>query len=157
MQLVQGQYYKVKITTMKMSGAVVTFEDGETGFVHLSQISKKYVHSCDEYLQIGQELAALGVPGRARPVELSFKHLDLQPIVSTPKPAEKQESSKPAKREYKQQRRESRPRKGPPPVYRPVDHKGESLDDMIARSQKDLADKQRSWQERETSRRRRIR
>ena len=80
MKLVQGQMYTVSVKEIVPAGAVVTLEDGSTQLVHISNISNMFVRDVGNFLEVGQTLEAEAVEGRARPVELSFKHLDLHPL-----------------------------------------------------------------------------
>ncbi len=51
-----GDTVKGKIVKTLKYGAIIEFEGGEKGFVHISKISSDYVKNVDEYLKEGQEI-----------------------------------------------------------------------------------------------------
>lgn len=79
MNLAVGQSYKVKVVKFTQAGAIVELEDKSTQFIHISQISDKFVHSIGNFLTIGNTYDAVAIEGKARPVELSLRHLHLNP------------------------------------------------------------------------------
>lgn len=83
MKLSAGQEYPVKVIKLLNIGAIVEMPDKSTELVHISQISDKYVKSVEYFLSVGDELVARCVEcNGSRPLQLSFKHLDLQPIAT---------------------------------------------------------------------------
>lgn len=83
MKLSAGQEYHVKVIKLLNIGAIVEMSDKSTELVHISQISDKYVKSVEYFLSVGDELVARCVEcNGSRPLQLSFKHLDLQPIAT---------------------------------------------------------------------------
>lgn len=83
MNLVVGQEYHVRVIKLLNIGAIVEMPDKSTELVHISQISDKYVKSVEYFLSVGDELVARCVEcNGSRPLQLSFKQLDLQPIAT---------------------------------------------------------------------------
>lgn len=83
MNLAVGQEYYVTVIKLLNIGAIVEMSDKSTELVHISQISDKYVKSVEYFLSVGDKLVARCVEcNRSRPLQLSFKHLDLQPIAT---------------------------------------------------------------------------
>jgi small subunit ribosomal protein S1 len=75
-----GQLIEGKITSLKPFGAFVEF-DGNTGLLHINQISKNYIESLSALFQVGQMIKALIVDideGRGR-IALSTKVLENHP------------------------------------------------------------------------------
>ena len=146
MQLEVGKKYHVIVINIVQSGAVVELDDKSTALIHISRISDSFVADIRDFVEIRGEYEALGVEGFARPVELSLKHLNLR------KAADKTvQPVKPARKEYSQPAKQARKpiRQNKPTTSRPADvlhtfagsHSCQTLDDMIAASNKDLRDK----------------
>lgn len=75
-----GQLISGKIASLKPYGAFVNFE-GVTGLLHINQISKNYVDSLPNLLQVGQDIQAIVVSldeSRGR-ISLSTKVLEKYP------------------------------------------------------------------------------
>lgn len=86
--------YTVRIKKFIKAGVIVELADGSTELVHVSNIANTYVADPGEFLIISEYYQALGVPGKAKPVELSFKYLNLRPRnASQRKRAESEESA----------------------------------------------------------------
>lgn len=83
MELLLGQKYEVVVRHIKpKKGIVVEFVgyEGEmTEFIHISKISDKFVVNIEDFVTCGEILVAECVEGLAHPLELSLKHLNLQP------------------------------------------------------------------------------
>ena len=79
MNLELGEAYIITPIRFDTYGAIVELQDSSTSLLHVSQISENYVKDPSEYLSIGQEYVAKGVPGIGnKPVQLSLKHLGLK-------------------------------------------------------------------------------
>lgn len=70
--------YKVVVEKIISKGIIVRLENDTTEFIHLSNISSDYVDNPNKFVSIGDTYEAKAVQGKARPVELSLKHLNLQ-------------------------------------------------------------------------------
>lgn len=79
MSISVGELYDVTVLRMLPVGAVVRLVDGTTELIHISNISEKFVRDPANFLDVGQTYQAMGVAGKAHPVELSLKHLKLHP------------------------------------------------------------------------------
>lgn len=84
MNLSGGQKYKAQVVRIIKKGAIVQLEDDTTELIHLSNISNCFVSDVRQFLRPGDYVEALGIVGKARPVELSLRHLDLKPIYDVP-------------------------------------------------------------------------
>ncbi|NLC73090.1 MAG: S1 RNA-binding domain-containing protein [Ruminococcaceae bacterium] len=56
MQLEIGSIIEGKITGITKFGAFVTFADGRSGLVHISEIANTYVEDVASHVQVGQEV-----------------------------------------------------------------------------------------------------
>jgi S1 RNA binding domain protein len=56
--LKEGAVVEGEVITTKPFGAFVKLESGETGLVHISQISTKYVEKVEDELQVGAKVKA---------------------------------------------------------------------------------------------------
>lgn len=118
-QLVVGESYQVTVKSIIKSGAVVELQPGWTELIHISNMSSGFVSNVEDYVKVGCTYEAKAKEGKVKPVELSLSHLNLGPkslkqsVPSKPNQSGKNYSSKPKP----------------------------TLDDMIAKSQKDLEDK----------------
>lgn len=56
MQLEVGEIYEGKVTGIKKFGAFVTFEGGQTGMVHISEVAPAFVNEITEFLTEGQQV-----------------------------------------------------------------------------------------------------
>lgn len=139
MELEVGKDYHVIVINIVKSGAIVRLDDGSTALIHISRISDKFVSEIRDFVQIRGEYVARGVPGAARPVELSLQHLDLRPGQEKQVTPSKQTSNTRVKPKC------ASVRKGPPPaideIFPTRVANGQSLDDMISASTKSFKDK----------------
>ena len=87
MSISVGELYDVTVLRMLPVGAVVRLVDGTTELIHISNISEKFVRDPANFLDVGQTYQAMGVAGKAHPVELSLKHLKLHPKYRNDLPA----------------------------------------------------------------------
>lgn len=56
MQLEVGEIYEGKVTGITKFGAFVTFEDGQTGMVHISEVAPTFVNEIKDFITEGQEV-----------------------------------------------------------------------------------------------------
>lgn len=56
MQAEAGRTCKGKVTGITKFGAFVRLEDGNSGLIHISQVSDVYVSDVQEFLSVGQEV-----------------------------------------------------------------------------------------------------
>ncbi len=89
-----GDIVKSKVTQITKFGAMVTLENGEPGFIHISKISNQYVKNVADFLKEGQEVEAK-VVGKTKDGkwELSLKEQKME--------AEQQKSTSKAEFEKK--------------------------------------------------------
>jgi predicted RNA-binding protein with RPS1 domain len=57
-QVTEGSVVSGEVVAIKPFGAFVKLESGETGLVHISQISTKYVEKVEDELQVGDTVKA---------------------------------------------------------------------------------------------------
>lgn len=117
MTFYKDEHYPVTVVKILDRGAVISIPDYEkTLFIHISAISKKFVKSISDFLQIGNTYDAVCTdPDRP---SFSLQHLDLKPRVS----------------ETSQEFR----------LHNQAQTAPKSLDEMIAKANASLADKQKS-------------
>lgn len=74
MQLEAGEIYEGKVTGITKFGAFVTFEDGQTGMVHISEVAPTFVNEIKDFLTEGQmvKVRVLGVNDQGK-ISLSIK------------------------------------------------------------------------------------
>lgn len=74
MQLEVGEIYEGKVTGITKFGAFVTFEDGQTGMVHISEVAPTFVNEIKDFITEGQsvKVRVLGVNDEGK-VSLSIK------------------------------------------------------------------------------------
>lgn len=74
MQLEIGEIYTGKVTGITKFGAFVSFENGQTGMVHISEVSTVFVNEIKDFVQEGQEVKVkvLGITDEGK-VSLSMK------------------------------------------------------------------------------------
>lgn len=118
MSLEVGTFLKVKVIKVIPKGAVVELEDGHTELIHLSKISNRFVKNVEDFVKVGDEFEAEVIQGTFKESELSLKHLDLKPKYRV------REEAKEIKKEEKSS-------------FVPK----QSIDDMIAKSNRDFDDK----------------
>ena len=56
MQLEVGEIYEGKVTGITKFGAFVTFEGGQTGMVHISEVAPTFVNEIKDFLTEGQDV-----------------------------------------------------------------------------------------------------
>lgn len=76
MQLEVGSVVKGKVSGITKFGAFITLEDGKTGLVHISEISKDFVSDINTFLKSDQEVEAivLSIDEKGR-IALSLRRL----------------------------------------------------------------------------------
>lgn len=90
MELELGKKYNVKVMKLLDFGIVVKLLDSQnnrTELIHVSQISDKFVKNIESFVSVGNEYEAEAVSGngKGKDVQLSLKHLHIEPIrVSKP-------------------------------------------------------------------------
>lgn len=154
MELIMGQRYQVKAVRVMLRGLIVQFNDNTTGHIHISKISDEFVSNINDFVKIGETYEAECVKGLFQDVELSLKHLHLQPRKTADDLARKKllESSITPKddRSYRKAEKmrilsEKQPqRRNAYHDLRSSKHEKtgiNTLDDMIVAANKDLADK----------------
>lgn len=146
MTLEVGKKYHVIVINIVKSGIVVQLDDGSTALIHISRISDKFVADIREFVNIRDEFEALGVEGLSRPVELSLRHLNLRRNVNRDNrndEVDNKQANRAKKPTAKYTSRKSRKYSAvdPDDLFPSRRSTGQSLDDMIAASQKDLKDK----------------
>lgn len=74
MQLEVGEIYEGKVTGITKFGAFVTFEDGQTGMVHISEVAPTFVNEIKDFITEGQsvKVRVLGINEEGK-VSLSIK------------------------------------------------------------------------------------
>ena len=120
MELTVGQIVEGKITGITAFGVFISFCDGKSGLVHISEVSRTYVNDLNEIVKIGDEVKAkilnIGEDGK---ISLSMKR-----------------ALEPEKRELRE-RRERRPVAPPKPdnsfVWTPKKSESASFEEMMSR------------------------
>lgn len=90
MELELGKKYNVQVVKLLDFGIVVKMLDAHehcTELIHVSQISDKFVKHIESFVSVGDEYEAEAVSGngKGKDVQLSLKHLHIEPIrVSKP-------------------------------------------------------------------------
>lgn len=74
MHLEAGEIYEGKVTGITKFGAFITFEDGQTGMVHISEVAPTFVEEIKDFLSEGQmvKVRVLGVNDQGK-ISLSIK------------------------------------------------------------------------------------
>ncbi len=74
MQLEAGGIYEGKVTGITKFGAFVTFEGGQTGMVHISEVAPVFVNEIKDFLSEGQtvKVKVLGISEEGK-ISLSIK------------------------------------------------------------------------------------
>ncbi len=77
-----GDRVKGKVVKTLKYGAILEFEGGEKGFVHISKIAKGYVEKVDDFLKEGQEIEGK-IIGRTKDGkwEVTLRNMNLEPQV----------------------------------------------------------------------------
>ena len=74
MQLEVGEIYEGKVTSIAKFGAFISFEDGQTGMVHISEIAPVFVSEIRDFLTEGQVVKAKVLEiGKDGKISLSIK------------------------------------------------------------------------------------
>lgn len=134
MQLEVGEIYEGKVTSIAKFGAFISFEGGQTGMVHISEIAPVFVNEIKDFLTEGQTVKAKVLEiGKDGKISLSIKKA---------LPEEQQKKAKPEAKPRKEGRRAPRePRPAPQPSPgRPGDFEWQSrrndsgsFEDMMSR------------------------
>lgn len=90
MELEVGKNYNVKVVKIIKVGAIVELEDQSTELIHLSNISNQFVDDVSNFVIVGSTYIATCQKGKAKPIELTLRPLDLKRLDSNT--AEKSES-----------------------------------------------------------------
>lgn len=122
MKLKLGEIYPATVIKFVRSGIIVKLPDKSSEFIHLSNISDQFVRNIADFVELGKCYQAQGVPGKARDVELSLKHLKLPASTETLLPSRNVSGSSPSK-------------------AAPSPRTAASLDDMISAANKVYDDK----------------
>ncbi len=98
MELELGKKYNVKVIKLLDFGIVVKMLDVPeycTELIHVSQISDKFVKNIESFVSVNDEYEAEAVSGngRGKEVQLSLKHIHIEPI-RVSKPVDVIENSK---------------------------------------------------------------
>lgn len=130
MALSVGEILEGKVVKIKPYGAFVQFPSGESGMVHISEISTGYVNDINEYLKEGETVKVKVITvSPENVISLSIKALQ-------PRPTQQQ-------RPAQQQR--PRPRsQGRPNVYEPRNNfqsTGDNFEDMMNKFKRTSDDK----------------
>lgn len=73
MELVVGKKYDVVVIKIVEKGVIVELEDKSTEFIHVSQLSNRYVSNIEDIIAIGDSKTASCIKGKVKSAELSFK------------------------------------------------------------------------------------
>lgn len=95
MNLEIGTVYRVVVTKILTRGIVVQHVGmADTEFIHISNLSAKFVSNINDVVSIGAEVDALCVLGKVtgKP-ELSLRHLDHEPLYNTRSTQSRQSSA----------------------------------------------------------------
>lgn len=148
MQLEVGKKYHVIVINIVKSGAVVELDDKTTALIHISRISDNFVADIRDFVEVRGEYEAIGVEGFAHPVELSLKHLNLRKGAASKKleetlPERVQKPLRPKPKTATSKTSRLSRNNQPADVLSTFSgaHSCQSLEDMIAASNKDLRDK----------------
>mgnify|MGYP004523657529 FL=1 len=125
-----------KVTKIMPFGAFVRLENGESGLVHISEVSSGFVKDINEVLAVGQEVRVkvIGIDEKKR-INLSIKKADDTAKKEQPRPR----SSAPAPAFVREKR-------SPEP---------QSFDDMISKFMKESGDKLSDFKDNKRTRPRR--
>lgn len=104
MQLEVGEIYEGKVTGITKFGAFVTFEDGQTGMVHISEVAPTFVNEIKDFITEGQtvKVKVLSISDEGK-VSLSIKK-------ALPEDKQRRPRREGAPRKEGGQRREGAPR-----------------------------------------------
>ena len=139
--LTKDQHYNLTVIKILERGAVCTVSgvDNRTGFVHISKIANFFVSNIADFVTVGDTYD--GICLDPEKFNFSLLHLDLQKKQSadTEKIEKHEKPEKPIRQETA--KKTTQPPSERKPYSRPKIY---SLDDMIARADASLKDKQRS-------------
>lgn len=127
MQVNIGDIVEGKVTGLTNFGAFVKLATGDVGMVHISEVASSYVKDIKDFLSEGQDVKVkvMGV-NEAGKISLSIKQAE-------PKPVEQRE-----RKDFRGDKgaagRQSKPRRGNPPVWQGNrrEEKPQSFEDMMA-------------------------
>ena len=131
-----GKHYNVTVVKILERGAVVEISgiDGKTGFVHISNIADCFVSNIADFLSVGQTYD--GICTDVDKYGFSLKHLGLKSNY-VPKRQEHQHHTE------RVERPSSRSKGQPPEFSSSGNQRTGNIDDMIARANASLKDKQK--------------
>ncbi len=71
----EGMHFKVKVINIVPFGVFVELEEGVEGLIHISQLAKRRVESCEDVISLGEEVMAkiIKVDRKKRKIALSIK------------------------------------------------------------------------------------
>lgn len=78
MNLEIGRNYEVTVIKILPVGAVVELEDSSTELVHISNIADCYIADVADFVSVGEKYVATCEEGTKKPIQLSFRPLDLK-------------------------------------------------------------------------------
>jgi len=97
MQLEVGAILEGKVTGIAKFGAFVSFPEGKSGLIHISEVANTYVNDIHEFLSEGQNVkvrvVSISPEGK---IGLSMKNTEQQPPQTAAKPAYHRSEAKPA-------------------------------------------------------------
>ena len=78
MPIIKGDSVKGKVTGVEKYGIFLLMEDGYTGFIHISEISDKFVRNVADYVQVNDEIYAkvIEIDEENKRYKLSIKNYD---------------------------------------------------------------------------------
>ncbi len=78
MKIERGDIIEVRITGVQAYGAFVALDDGNTGLIHISEISDKFVKSIESFVQVGESIKVkvLDFDEDTHHAKLSLKAID---------------------------------------------------------------------------------
>lgn len=129
MQVEVGAIVEGKITGLAAFGAFVELSSGESGLIHISEVSTGYVSDVKEYLKVGQEVKAVVLSTENNKISLSIKKLM----------ADKKKENRNKKAEAK--KKDDGVRRPPEEVSFGTDTSDMSFDDMLQKFKHDSDEK----------------
>ena len=92
-----GAVIEGRVNNIKNFGAFVELPNGQTGLIHISEISHRYVKDINEILSIGQKIRVKILCVEDNKIELSLKQAQSIPKSPRPKPELQPSSESPLK------------------------------------------------------------
>ena len=92
-----GAVIEGRVNNIKNFGAFVELPNGQTGLIHISEISHRYVKDINEILSIGQKIRVKILCVEDNKIELSLKQAQSIPKSPRPKPKSQPSSESPPK------------------------------------------------------------